>query len=272
MRRTTLYSLEVTIADGLMTEEFVARNPVVSRTIEIRADQTLNQLHRTIFEALGRWDDCHLHEFHFGDRPRDRHAERYVLPFIYDDPEQFDEPPAAGSVTRTRLGRLDLDVGRLFWYWYDFGDNWYHEIRVMAVGEAEPRVKYPRVVARVGESPPQYHEWDEDEWDDEPVREDWVAEVTEDGAAVLSTESGIIPIEDDMFVAWIRRRISGERASVARDLSTRRTYNVTTLRGLADGTSVLTTYIVPGAYLDLWLDALTRPGEEDATVLSIEMM
>ena len=268
----TLFTLKVTITDGLMTEEFVARNPVVSRTIEIRADQTLNQLHRTIFEAVGRWDDCHLHEFHFGSRPRDRHAERYVLPFIHDDPEDFDEPPAAGSVTRTRLGGLDLVVGRVFWYWYDFGDDWYHEIRVMAVGEAEPKAMYPRVVASVGDSPPQYRGWDEDDWDEEPVREDWVTEVLENGAAVIGAESGIVPIEDDMFVAWIRRQISGEQALLARDLTTRRTYHVTTLRGLADGTSILTTYIVPGAYLALWLESLQDARDDQATVLSVEMV
>lgn len=157
-----LYTLQVTILDGCMTGEFVRKNPAISRTIEIKADQTLNQLHMAIFDALDRWDDCHLCEFHFGSGPRDRHAERYVLPFIYDDPEEYDEPPAAGSVTRTRLGGLGLEVGSVFWYWYDFGDNWYHEIRVTAIGEADPTVKYPRVIARVGDSPPQYVEWEDE--------------------------------------------------------------------------------------------------------------
>jgi len=67
----TLYTLEVILLDGYMTEEFAKANPVISRTIEIRADQTLNQLHRAIFEAFDRWDDCHLSEFHLGQRPRD---------------------------------------------------------------------------------------------------------------------------------------------------------------------------------------------------------
>ena len=234
-----LYTLEVTIIDGLMTEEFARDNPVVSRTIEIRSDQTLNQLRRTIFETLGRWDDCHLHEFHFGDRPRDRHAERYVLPFMHDDPYDLDQTPAAGSVTRTRIGGLDLEVGSAFWYWYDFGDNWYHEIRVMAVGEAEPNAMYPTVGASVGHSPPRYRGWDEHDADEEPVREDWVAEVLENGAGVIGAESGITPIEDDIFVAWIRRQVSEEQASLARDLTTRRMYDVTTLRRLADGLPLL---------------------------------
>ena len=163
----TLYTLDVVLLDGYMTEEFVRANPVVSRTIEIRADQTLNQLHRAIFEAFDRWDDCHLSEFHLGQKPRDRYAERYVLPFIYEDPHDLDEAPAAGSMTQTRLGSLDLKVGSVFWYWYDFGDNWYHEIRALAIGDTEPGVRYPRVTARVGESPPQYPPLDEEWGDDE---------------------------------------------------------------------------------------------------------
>ena len=163
-----LCTLQVTITEGRMTEEFVQANRVVSRMIEIRGDQTLNQLHWTIFKAFDRYDDCHLSEFHFGARPHDRHAARYVLPFIYDDPEYFGEPEPAGSTTRTRLSSLGLDVGSMFWYWYDFGGNWYHEIVVLGISEAEPKVKYPRVVLSVGNNPPQYPPLEGEPDDEEP--------------------------------------------------------------------------------------------------------
>lgn len=162
----TLYTLEVALTDGRMSAKFVAANPVVSRTIEIRANQTLNQLHRAIFESFERWDDCHLHQFQFGKAFRDRGNKRYVLPFIFDGPLEFGEKRATGSVTRTRIGGLGLHVGQTFWYWYDFGDNWCHRIQVVAIGEPVPKRRYPRVTARVGESPPQYpdeEEYDEDE-------------------------------------------------------------------------------------------------------------
>lgn len=54
MRRTTLYTLEVCIIEGPMTEAFVEANPVISRTIEIRGLQTLEQLHRAISNAFDR--------------------------------------------------------------------------------------------------------------------------------------------------------------------------------------------------------------------------
>ncbi len=165
MRRTTLYTLEVTITKGSMTKRFLRSNPVLSRTIEIRADQTLNQLHRTIFEAFGRWDNCHLSLFNMGNGILDRDGDHYVLQFIYDDPDEIafnNEPVPVGSMERTRMGKLGLQPGQVFWYWYDFGDDWIHRITVLSIGEAEPGARYPRVIARVGESPPQYRDWDEE--------------------------------------------------------------------------------------------------------------
>jgi hypothetical protein len=90
-----------------------------------------------------------------------------VLPFIYDDPEKYDDPGATGNVAKTKLGDLDLQVGQTFGYWYDFGDNWYHQISVLSVGEADPQKRYPRIVGRVGDSPPQYPMVDEDEEEEE---------------------------------------------------------------------------------------------------------
>jgi len=105
---------------------------------------------------------------------------------------------------------------------------------------------------------------------DETRPDDWLAEVLQHGAAELGVESGIIPIGDGTFVAWIRRRISEDTASVARDRTARRTYHVTTLQRSADGSSTLTSEMVPGAYLGVWLDALIRDGE--VTVLSVEVV
>ena len=45
-----------------------------------------------------------------------------------------------------------------FGYWFDFGDDWWHQINVEAIGDEAPRGKLPRVTKRVGKSPPQYGE------------------------------------------------------------------------------------------------------------------
>jgi len=52
-----IYTLEVFIIAGLVTEKFAKQNPVLSRTIEIRGDQTLEALHHVIFRAFNREDE-----------------------------------------------------------------------------------------------------------------------------------------------------------------------------------------------------------------------
>ena len=47
--------------------------------IEIRGDQTLEQLHHAIFKAYDRWDE-HLYEFQFGKRPFDPDGPNYGVP------------------------------------------------------------------------------------------------------------------------------------------------------------------------------------------------
>src|SRR5438093_7109202 len=81
--KVRLYTLEVFLLSGPITEKFAKENPVVSRTIQIRGDQTLEDLHHAIFDAFGRSDE-HMYEFQFGKGPMDPKAPRYVLPSNYE--------------------------------------------------------------------------------------------------------------------------------------------------------------------------------------------
>jgi hypothetical protein len=154
-----VYVLDVFLLSGPITEEFAKKNKSVVRTIEIRGDQTLEDLHEAIFAAFDR-DDPHMYEFQFGKRPMDPKGPRYVLPVAAD--EDFG-PPIAGTVDTTTIDSLGLKVGRHFGYWFDFGDDWHHQIDVVRIDDGPPVGDYPRVVKRVGESPPQYVDWDEED-------------------------------------------------------------------------------------------------------------
>ena len=156
-----LYTLEVFLLSGPITEKFAGKNPVVSRTIQVRGDQTLQDLHHAIFDAFGRWEE-HMYEFQFGKRQMDPKARRYVLPNALEIQKGQPNPPI-GRVDETTLDSLDLKVSDRFGYWFDFGDDWWHQINVEAVEEKTLRGKYPRVTKRVGKSPPQYADLDEDE-------------------------------------------------------------------------------------------------------------
>ena len=117
-----------------------------------------------------------MYEFQIGGKgPQDPGARCYVLP---DARDAYDRRQA-GDLTRTRIGTLGLKVGDAFGYWFDYGDDWWHQINVISIEENIPPGEYPRVTQRVGESPPQYpdpededEEWDEDEDDESDEDED----------------------------------------------------------------------------------------------------
>ena len=81
--KVRLYTLDVFIVSGPVAKKFAKKNPVVSRTMQIRGDQTLADLHHAIFDAFGRWEE-HMYEFQFGKRPMDPKALRYVLPDAFE--------------------------------------------------------------------------------------------------------------------------------------------------------------------------------------------
>src|SRR5271157_185539 len=120
--KVRLYTLEVFIVSGPITEKFAKKNPVISRTIQIRGDQTLEDLHHAIFDAFGRWEE-HMYEFQFGKRPMDPKARRYVLPNAIEIQKEQPNPPI-GRVDEATVESLDLKVDDRFGYWFDFGDDW----------------------------------------------------------------------------------------------------------------------------------------------------
>ncbi|MHC5537396.1 IS1096 element passenger TnpR family protein [Singulisphaera rosea] len=64
--------------------------------------------------------------------------------------------PARGDARTTTLDELGLENERVFGDWFDFGDDWFHQVQVDRIDEAILTVTYPRLIKRVGKSPPQY--------------------------------------------------------------------------------------------------------------------
>jgi hypothetical protein len=153
-----IYTLEVFIISGPVDRKFIKKNPVLSRTLEIRGDQTLAQLHEIIFTAFDRFDE-HLYEFQVGGKgPQDPKARRYS--FSSTDDEIMGSK-LTGDVRETVMDDLKLKKNQAFGYWFDFGDDWWHQINVLAMEEKPPKGRYPKITNRVGQSPPQYMDVDE---------------------------------------------------------------------------------------------------------------
>lgn len=161
-----IFTLDVFIINGPMTENFCKKNKVICRTIQIRGDQTLEDLHYTIFDAFDR-EDQHMYEFQVGGRgPMDPKARRYVLSGAFESPMPG-APKPAGDVKRTSIGSLDLKKDDAFGYWFDFGDDWLHQINVVGIEEKARQGNYPKLTKRIGKSPPQYVDWDEEEYSED---------------------------------------------------------------------------------------------------------
>ncbi|MBT9316121.1 plasmid pRiA4b ORF-3 family protein [Leptothoe spongobia] len=149
----TLFILYVAIIDGPVTEEFIEENPEISRTIEIKGSHTLKHLHQILFSAFDREDE-HLYEFQLGGRgPNDPSATKYGVKIP-------GEPDSVNDAAKAKMASLGLSKGDMFGYWFDFGDDWWHQIAVRDIKEKAPKGKYPKVTESVGASPPQYAEFD----------------------------------------------------------------------------------------------------------------
>ena len=148
-----IYTFEVYVISGPMSEEFVEENQVILRKIEIRGDQTLEDLHLAIFDAFDREED-HLYEYQIGGKgPNDPKAVRYSTP---DPLKNFEElSKSYNNASATTIDSLKLKIDDVFGYWFDFGDDWWHQINVGSIKSRPSTGEYPKVIERIGESPPQ---------------------------------------------------------------------------------------------------------------------
>ena len=141
--------------------------PRVTRLLEVSENSTFADLHEAIFEAFHRYDP-HLYSFFLTGKDTRNMRAIYQAPEI-THPQAMEDLLGFGrqkkSAERTRLGDARLAEKDVFHYLFDFGDDWWHRIRVESVLEAPAKRKYIKMVKSVGPSPPQYP--DEGEWDDE---------------------------------------------------------------------------------------------------------
>src|SRR5207248_6313535 len=97
--------------------------PGVRRTIAVRDDQTLVDVHHALQAAFG-WDDDHLYSFWLKGEFWAPDGSEYTHPFHAAEPNLFGalaigEAPGSAAV---RLDRLELKQGQRIAYLFDFGD------------------------------------------------------------------------------------------------------------------------------------------------------
>jgi hypothetical protein len=141
--------------------------PKLYRIIEASGNCTFDDLHAAIFEAYDRFD-YHLYSFFI------TREDTSILRTIYAAPEithpdnvqpSFGSTKKRKSSEKTRIGTVGLNEGDVFHYLFDFGDDWWHRIRVQKIFENQSKGKHMVLIKSVGASPPQYPEYDEEDED-----------------------------------------------------------------------------------------------------------
>ena len=125
------YQLKITL---------MGTNPPVWRRIQVPATTDLEEFHEILQDTMG-WQDCHLHAFHID-------GVEYGEPDPFLESDMEDE----GDV---RLHQVINSSGQKFFYEYDFGDSWEHEILVEKIIERKPGQNYPICLKGKGACPPE---------------------------------------------------------------------------------------------------------------------
>lgn len=112
-----------------------------SRTIEVKEDFTLQNLHKYI-QKIVDFDDDHLYEFYVGKNPRNK---------------------AHSVPKKTKLNEIYPLTGYKIYYLFDFGDSWLFQIKKSRKKKIESKqTKYPALIESSGVNPEQYS--DDEDW------------------------------------------------------------------------------------------------------------
>jgi hypothetical protein len=140
----------------------------IYRVLEVAATSTFADLHKAIFKAFHR-EESHLYSFFLTGRDTKSPA---AITRSLEITHPLNTEPLLGfglrkkSAARVKLRDVGLVEKGVLHYLFDFGDEWWHRLRVEAVEASPARRKFIKLVRSVGESPPQYPAafgWDEED-------------------------------------------------------------------------------------------------------------
>ena len=138
--------------------------PRVYRVIEATENCTFSDLHAAIFKAFDRYD-AHLYSFFITGKDTKDMRMIYNSPEI-THPQNVEDLYGFGkskkSASKTRIGDAGLKETEIFHYLFDFGDDWWHRIRVQKIDESKHQKKHIKLIKSVGKSPDQYPDYDDE--------------------------------------------------------------------------------------------------------------
>jgi hypothetical protein len=143
-----MHILRVTLAD----------DPKVHRDIEIDSSHSLYRLAEATVRAFD-FDFDHAFGFYSGRTERTLMSARPKYELFADMGGESD----AGSVKKTPVAEAFPKPGHRLTFLFDYGDEWLFRVEMRGTGHKVARTRYPKVLAKVGPSPQQYPDLDEEE-------------------------------------------------------------------------------------------------------------
>ena len=135
----------------------------IYRIIRILGNQTLDTLHNIIFAAFNREEE-HLYSFYMTKKATKSYNTRYKAPEYTSDYSGFStasifDPGRKSGSAKEIIDALQLKENDVFYYLFDFGDSWWHEVTLLSIAETDNAKGYPKIVKKAGRSPKQYPEF-----------------------------------------------------------------------------------------------------------------
>lgn len=139
-----IYHLKVSLLDV---------EPRIWRRLQVTGDTLLSELHSILQIAMG-WEGFHLHQFQIGGACVGNTGSGGSEAIAIQEVISTTRPAAVLSLgPHTTLMRYDERF--TFYYEYDMGDFWQHEIVVEKVTKASRSISYPRCTAGAQVGPPE---------------------------------------------------------------------------------------------------------------------
>ena len=112
------------------------------RIIEASENCTFDNLHKAIFQAFNRFDE-HLYSFFITRKDTKNTRSIYSAPEI-THPMCVEDTMGFGkiknSTAKTQIGDIGLNDKDVLHYLFDFGDEWWHRIKVQNVSNSRTKV------------------------------------------------------------------------------------------------------------------------------------
>ncbi len=151
--RPEVYTLRVYLVSGPYGEESVGHE--IFRTLKVRGDQTLEDLHHAIFCSYEREHDRY-YEFCLGMDPNDPEGVRYTCGEAaakYDLSGAVKPGEKIGLAPLATVESLGLTGDQFFGYWFDLVEEWIHLIHVISIEPLDESADYPLLIEKEGRLP-----------------------------------------------------------------------------------------------------------------------